>query len=141
MTWDHGVYDWAIPQLYGEVAFGDWSVKVGHFFTPAGYEVIPATGNFFYSHSLTSSTASRSPTPACWAPTAAATTSRSTRGWTLGWDTGFDQFGDGNNFLGGFGVTPVDDVDVHLHPHGRQPRLALAATRTASASTSSRTSP
>ena len=49
---DHGEYGWAIPQAYGEVASGDLSVKVGHFFTPLGYEVIPATGNFFRSHSL-----------------------------------------------------------------------------------------
>ena len=25
-------------------------------------------------------------------------------GWTLGWDTGYDQFGNGSNFLGGFGL-------------------------------------
>ena len=49
---DHGDYGWAIPQAYVEVADGDLSTKVGHFFTPIGYEVIPATGNFFYSHSL-----------------------------------------------------------------------------------------
>ena len=51
-SFDNGVYGWAIPQAYGEVAYGDWSVKVGHFFTIIGYEVVPATGNFFYSHSL-----------------------------------------------------------------------------------------
>ena len=53
MTFDNGIYGWAMPQAYGEVGYGDWSVKVGHFFTPVGYEVVPATGNFFYSHSLT----------------------------------------------------------------------------------------
>ena len=47
---DHGEYGWAIPQAYAEVAVGDLSVKVGHFFTPIGYEVIPVTGNFFRSH-------------------------------------------------------------------------------------------
>src|SRR5688500_2105361 len=56
-TWDasldHGEYGWAIPQAYGEIASGDLSVKVGHFFTPLGYEVIPVTGNFFRSHSYT----------------------------------------------------------------------------------------
>ena len=28
-----GAYGWAIPQLYGELAYGDWSVKAGHFYT------------------------------------------------------------------------------------------------------------
>ena len=50
---DHGPYGWAMPQAYFEVAYGNWSVKAGHFYTIVGYEVIPATGNFFYSHSLT----------------------------------------------------------------------------------------
>ena len=31
-------------------------------------------------------------------------------GWTLGWDTGYDQFGDGNNFLGGVAVKLNDCV-------------------------------
>ena len=50
---DHGYYGWAIPQAYLEVANGDLSTKIGHFFTPIGYEVIPATGNFFHTHSYT----------------------------------------------------------------------------------------
>ena len=53
VSFDNGSYGWAMPQAYAEVGFGDWSVKVGHFFTLVGYEVIPATGNFFYSHSYT----------------------------------------------------------------------------------------
>jgi hypothetical protein len=44
-------YQIAIPQLYGEVGYGDLSFKVGHFYTVLGYEVVPATGNFFYTHS------------------------------------------------------------------------------------------
>ena len=33
---DHGYYGWAIPQAYMEVANGDLSTKIGHFFTPSG---------------------------------------------------------------------------------------------------------
>src|SRR5690606_10530387 len=51
--WDFGEYGWAIPQLYGEVAYGDFSVKIGKFFTIMGYEAITAPDNFFYSHALT----------------------------------------------------------------------------------------
>ena len=32
---------------------GDLSIKAGHFFTLIGYEVVGATGNFFYSHAFT----------------------------------------------------------------------------------------
>lgn len=41
----------AIPQLFGEVGTADSSVKLGHFYTVVGYEGVPATSNFFYSHS------------------------------------------------------------------------------------------
>ncbi len=55
-SWDYGWnsssrYGSAIPQLYLELAFGDWSIKGGRFWTAIGNEVVPATGNFFYSHS------------------------------------------------------------------------------------------
>jgi hypothetical protein len=43
----------AIPQMYAEVGNENNSIKIGHFYTPIGYEVVPATGNFFYSHAYT----------------------------------------------------------------------------------------
>jgi hypothetical protein len=50
--WDSSrYYSLAMPQLYGEVGRGDLSVLLGHFYTPLGYEVVPAVGNFFYTHS------------------------------------------------------------------------------------------
>lgn len=49
----HRFYGLALPQLYGEVAYNDLSVKLGHFYTIIGYEVVPATGNFFYTHAYT----------------------------------------------------------------------------------------
>ena len=51
-AWDHGIYGWAMPQAYVELGYDGWSIKMGHFYTPNAYEVYPATGNFFYSHSL-----------------------------------------------------------------------------------------
>ena len=42
-------YGLAMPQLYAEVGRGDVSAKFGHFYTPMGYEVVPAVGNFFYT--------------------------------------------------------------------------------------------
>jgi len=40
-------YGTAFTQFYGEVAVNDLKVKVGHFYAPVGYEVVPTTGNFF----------------------------------------------------------------------------------------------
>ena len=43
-------YGLAMPQLYGEVGTQALNVKFGHFYTLIGYEVVPAIGNFFYTH-------------------------------------------------------------------------------------------
>lgn len=44
------------PQVYGEIflpAGNGVTAKVGHFYTLIGYEVVPSTGNFFFSHAYT----------------------------------------------------------------------------------------
>jgi len=46
-------YGLNIPQIYGELGYGNHVVKVGHFYTIIGYEVVPAIGNFFYTHAYT----------------------------------------------------------------------------------------
>ncbi len=46
-------YGLAIPQIYAEIGYNDLSVKLGRFYTILGYEVVPSTGNFFYSHAYT----------------------------------------------------------------------------------------
>ena len=49
-------YGIALPQAYGEayLPFGNGvDVKVGHFYTPIGYETVPANENFFYTHAYT----------------------------------------------------------------------------------------
>jgi hypothetical protein len=108
---DHGSYGWAIPQLYGEVAYGDWSVIAGHFFTIVGYETIPAPQNFFYSHSYTMFNSE----PFTHTGALATYSNCGTDvylGWTLGWDSGFDQYFSGSNFLGGFSTDVMDDVKL-----------------------------
>ena len=52
--WNTGrYYGLAMPQLYGEVGTQALNVKFGHFYTLIGYEVVPAIGNFFYTHAYT----------------------------------------------------------------------------------------
>lgn len=99
--YDHGIYGWAMPQLYGEVAWGDVSVKAGHFYTLLGYEVVPATGNFFYSHAFTMNFSEAFTHTGALATVKAGEGTTLYGGWTAGWDTGFDRFEGGSNFLGG----------------------------------------
>ncbi|MEM9942452.1 MAG: outer membrane beta-barrel protein [Planctomycetota bacterium] len=117
-TWDrapgfqrNGGFGWALPQLYGEVAMGDMSVKVGHFFTLVGYETVTAPDNFFYSHAMTmynSEPFTHTGAIATWAMNDATTVYG---GWTAGWDSGFD-FSAGSNFLGGFSTQLDPDVTL-----------------------------
>ena len=110
--WDNGVYGWALPQAYFEVANSEWSVKLGHFFTLIGYEVVAAPDNFFYSHALTmynSEPFTHTGILASYSPTDDTTIYG---GWTLGWDTGFEQFQGGSNFLGGISFSLCDDVTL-----------------------------
>ena len=49
-------YGVALPQAYAEayVPVGNGlNIKAGHFYTPIGYETVPAPDNFFYSHAYT----------------------------------------------------------------------------------------
>ncbi|MSS75897.1 MAG: porin [Methyloglobulus sp.] len=60
-TWDLNImserfYNLAIPQAFLEmyVPVGNGlNVKVGHFYTPIGFETVPAPDNFFYTHAYT----------------------------------------------------------------------------------------
>jgi hypothetical protein len=111
--WDrNGQYGWAMPQLYGEVAYGDLSVKVGHFYTLLGYQVVPATGNFFYSIPFTFNFSEAFTHTGALATYKASDEVTMYGGWTLGWDTGFDQLNQGNSFLGGASVAASDDLTV-----------------------------
>ncbi len=44
-------YQAALPQFYFDVAYNKFTLRMGHFLTPIGYEVADAPANFFYSHS------------------------------------------------------------------------------------------
>ena len=107
---DHGTYGWAIPQLYAEVAMGDLSVIVGHFFTIVGYEVVPAPQNFFFSHSLAQFNSEPFTHTGVLTTYSGFDNITLYNGWTLGWDTGFTNDDGGSNYLGGFGVDLMDSI-------------------------------
>lgn len=112
--WDHGIYEWGMPQLYVELAYNDLTVKLGHFFTPTGYEVIPPLGNFFYSRQITWYNAEPFTHTGALATYRYSDNVTLTGGWVLGWDTGFDQFNQGNLVLTGMSWTISEDVVLAL---------------------------
>ncbi len=93
-------YGSAIPQLYGEVAYNDVSIKIGHFYTIIGYEVVPAPDNFFYSHSYARG---YEPFTHVGALASYKYNDRVTfhGGWVNGWDNGWLNPSGGSMFLGG----------------------------------------
>jgi len=115
--WDHGIYGWAMPQAYGEVAYGDLSIIAGHFFTKVGYEVVTAPDNFFYSHAFTMNNSEPFTHTGALATYKMAENVEVYGGWTAGWDSGYDAFNDGDssdgsNFLGGASVGVTDAVTL-----------------------------
>jgi hypothetical protein len=109
---DHGVYGWALPQAYAELAYNDLNVKVGHFYTLLGYQVVPATGNFFYSIPYTFNFSEAFTHTGVLGTYTMSDTITLYGGWTLGWDTGFDQRDGGNSYLGGASVGIGDALTV-----------------------------
>ncbi len=109
-NWDHGIYGHAIPQLYGEVAFGDVSVIAGHFYTLIGYEVVGAPGNFFYSHSYTMYNSEPFTHTGVLATYSYNDATTLYGGWVMGWDSGFEDNGDA--FLGGYSFDLNDCFNV-----------------------------
>ncbi len=107
---DHGSYGWALPQAYVELATCDLSVKVGHFYTPVGYEVVTAPDNFFYSHAFTMNNSEPFTHTGALGTYSATDKLTLYAGWTAGWDTGFDMYSQGNSFLGGFGYSLTDNI-------------------------------
>lgn len=110
-SWDNGgQYGHALPQLYAEAGYGDVSVKVGHFYTIIGYEVVQATGNFFYSHAYTFNFSEPFTHTGALAKYEGIEDVTLWGGYSLGWDSGFDDNGDA--FLGGASMGMTDDLTL-----------------------------
>ena len=109
--WDNGPdYGHALPQVYWEAGYGDFTAKMGHFYTIIGNEVVTAPDNFFYSHAYTMYYSEP------FTHTGALITYNMSEdldlfgGYVLGWDSGFDDNGDA--FIGGGSVKLTDDINV-----------------------------
>lgn len=107
-----GKYGFALPQVYAEMAYKDFTLKGGHFYTLLGYEVVPAPGNFFFSHAFTMYLSEPFTHTGVVATYSGIESLTLYGGWTAGWDTGFDQYEGGSNFIGGFTWTPRDWISA-----------------------------
>jgi len=104
--WDNGSdYGHAIPQLYMEAGYGDMSVKVGHFYTIIGYEVVAAPDNFFYSHAYTFNNSEPFTHTGALATYNYSDDVTIYGGYVLGWDSG-------DAFLGGIALGLTEDLTV-----------------------------
>ena len=109
--WDHGgAYGHAIPQLYGEVAMGNLSIKAGHFFTIIGNEVVQATGNFFYSRQFTFYNAEPFTHTGVLSTYTVDEDTQLWNGYVAGWDSGFEDNGD--SYISGFKRKLTDSTSL-----------------------------
>ncbi len=98
-------YDLALPQAYAEayVPIGNGlNVKAGHFYTPIGYETVPAPDNFFYTHAYTmqygepfthTGVMGNYAVDENWSVMGGATTGSATGGWDGGFDKQLGNWG------------------------------------------------
>lgn len=95
---DNRFYDLAMPQAYLEayIPVGNGlNVKAGHFYTPIGYETVPAPDNFFYTHAYTmqygepfthTGVMGNYAVDSNWSVMGGVITGSATGGWDGGWD-------------------------------------------------------
>jgi hypothetical protein len=100
-------YGLDIPQMYVELGANDTSLKIGHFYTIIGYEVVTAPDNFFMTHAYTMQYGEP------FTHTGALLTQKVNdqlsimAGITTGWDN-FEDVYDELSFLGGVTLTSSD---------------------------------
>jgi len=107
-------YGVAMPQAYLELGVNDWAFKLGHFYTPIGYEVVPAIGNFFYTHAYTMQYGEPFTHTGALATYKYSDTTSIVGGFVNGWDN-FDRVNDTGAVIGGFTWNNGDALTVALY--------------------------
>ncbi len=108
----HQTYGSAIPQAYVEVAINDLKVKMGRFYTIIGYEVVQATGNFFYTHAYTMNFGEPFTHTGFLGEYALNEDTTVYGGYVLGWDTGWENAIDAHMFMGGISLARWEDATL-----------------------------
>ncbi|WP_459992494.1 porin [Methylosoma difficile] len=116
-------YDLALPQAYLEtyVPVGNGlNLKIGHFYTPIGYETVPAPDNFFYTHAYTMQYGEPFTHTGImgnytlndnWAFMGGLTTGSATGGWDGGWDR---QMGNWSGLMGTTWTSNDKDTSLNI---------------------------
>lgn len=113
------LYGLAMPQAYAEVyapVFTGISVKIGHFYTPVGYETVMAPENFFYSHAYSHQYGEPFTHTGALAQIPLSDSFGGFFGYTLGWNT-FEDPNDQPGFLTGCSWTPDDSSSIAFALH------------------------
>lgn len=120
---DNRFYDLAMPQAYLEayVPVGNGlNIKAGHFYTPIGYETVPAPDNFFYTHAYTmqygepfthTGIMGNYTVNSNWAVMGGVTTGSATGGWDGGWDK---QLGNWSGLMGTTWTSPDKNSSINI---------------------------
>ncbi len=124
----------AVPQLYAEVyapVHTGYSIKIGHFYTPVGYETVTSTGNFFYSHAFTHQYFEPFTHWGMQAETKLTKQLKMQFGVTAGWDT-LDDASDKARVHGSLTWTSCDEKTMLFYALmvGEEPGLSAEETRT-----------
>jgi hypothetical protein len=101
-----------MPQLYAELAYDKFSVKLGHWYTPIGYEVVPSPNNFFFSRQITFYNSEPFTHTGALGSYKATDQFTLAAGWALGWDTGFDRFQGGSMGIIGGTYNPNENTSL-----------------------------
>jgi hypothetical protein len=105
-------YGFAMPQLYGEVGYGDLTIKAGRFLSIVGWEYVEDPPNFFSSNSYPFFYAEPATHTGVLGTYEASDSLVFHAGWTNGWDAGFTDNGGASTFLGGVVWTVNDGFEV-----------------------------
>lgn len=116
----HGPYEFAAPQAYGQLALGKLSTKFGHFYTPIGYEVVTSPSNFFLSRQLTFYNSEPFTHTGFMSTYTVSDNFNFSGGWTAGWDSGFYTYNDGSALLGGFTWVVGDKLTINNYASAGQ---------------------
>ncbi len=116
-------YGLAMPQAYVELGYSNLSGKLGHFYTPIGYESVMAPNNFFYSHAYTMQYGEPFTHTGALATYKVNDNTSFVGGIVNGWN-GFDRVSDPLAYIGGAAWTNGDALSVAFNViTGEEPTL------------------
>jgi len=122
-------YGLAMPQFYAEIAYNNTKTKIGHFYSPVGYFVVPATGNFFNTMPYTfqyGEPFTHTGFLTTWAATDKLTLGA---GFVKGWDNFDHKLHSHGGYLGTLGYTFEGGASINIvHVITQEPSFVASAT-------------